>query len=129
MSDINVTPMVDVMLVLVVILLLTAPLLTNSIPIDLPVAQSQEGAAASQPLTVTVDAEGNAYLDGQPVLLEELAQRCARAIQANPRAELLLRADKRVAHGRIIDIMDTAHRAGVRYTGFLTEAPAAGTGR
>src|SRR3954470_12224310 len=101
MSDINVTPLVDVMLVLVVILIITAPLLASSIRLDLPKAQSAKPNDTPQFITVVLDKRGQAFLDAKPASNEQLAERLAQAAKANPDTEIQLRADSGVAYGRV----------------------------
>lgn len=124
MSDINMTPLIDVMLVLVVIFIITAPLLASSIKLDLPQASAARSAEAPKSITVVVDASGQAYLKDQPVSLAELARQLAAAGQANPDTEVQLRADKAVPYGRIVEVMGAAQQAGLNRLGFVADAPA-----
>lgn len=120
MSDINMTPLVDVMLVLVVIFILTAPLLASSIRLDLPQAEGT-GPAAPEFVTVVVDATGQAYLDDQPLSQAALAVRLQRIGAAQPATEVQLRADATVPYGRVVEIMGAAHEAGLQRIGFVAE--------
>ena len=120
MSDINMTPLVDVMLVLVVIFILTAPLLASSIRLDLPQAEGTGPAAAPEFVTV-VDATGQAYLDDQPLSQAALAVRLQRIGAAQPTTEVQLRADATVPYGRVVEIMGAAHEAGLQRIGFVAE--------
>ena len=117
MSDINMTPLVDVMLVLVVIFILTAPLLASSIRLDLPQAEGTGPAAAPEFVTVVVDATGQAAL----------AARLQRLGAAQPATEVQLRADATVPYGRVVEIMGAAHLAGLQRIGFVPE-PATNSG-
>ncbi|TQN03274.1 biopolymer transport protein TolR [Acidovorax temperans] len=121
MSDINMTPLVDVMLVLVVIFILTAPLLASSIRLDLPQAEGTGPAAAPDFVTVVVDATGQAYLDDQPLSQAALAVRLQRIGAAQPDTEVQLRADATVPYGRVVEIMGAAHEAGLQRIGFVAE--------
>src|SRR5262245_3713720 len=118
MSDINMTPLVDVMLVLVVILIITAPLLASSIRLDLPKAQSAKPNDAPQFVTVVLDKGGQAFLDDKPASNEQLAQRLTQAAKANPETEVQLRADSSVAYGRVVEVMGLAQKVGLNRIGF-----------
>ncbi len=124
MSDINMTPLIDVMLVLVVIFIITAPLLASSIKLDLPVADAARAGNAQQSVTVVVDAKGQTFLNDQAVALDALVRQLEVLAQANPQTEVLLRADKTVAYGRIVEVMGAAQTAGLNRIGFVTDAPA-----
>jgi biopolymer transport protein TolR len=121
MSDINMTPLVDVMLVLVVILIITAPLLASSIRLDLPKAQAAKPNDAPQFVTVVLDKAGQAFLDDKPASNEQLAERLAQTAKANPDAEIQLRADSGVAYGRVVEVMGVAQKAGLNRIGFVAE--------
>ena len=120
-SDINVTPLVDVLLVLVVILLVTAPLLASALRLDLPQAAGTRPADAPRFLSVAVDAQGQVFVADQPVTPPELAQRLAQAAQANPDTELRLRADQTVPYGRVVEVMGAAQQAGLNRIAFVAE--------
>ena len=121
MSEINVTPLVDVMLVLVVILIITAPLLASSIRLDLPKAEGTQSADAPRFVTVVVDKAGRLFLDDKPLPAAQLAQRLAAQAKANPETELQLRADEGVPYGRVVEVMGLAHKAGLTRIGFVAE--------
>jgi biopolymer transport protein TolR len=121
MSDINMTPLVDVMLVLVVIFMLTAPLLASSIRLDLPKTEGTGPAAVPEFVTVVVDATGQAFLDDQPLSTAALAVRLQRIGASQPDTEVQLRADAAVPYGRVVEIMGTAHQAGLQRIGFVAE--------
>ncbi len=123
MSDINMTPLIDVMLVLVVIFIITAPLLASSIKLDLPTAEAAKAGDASQSVTVVVDATGQTYLNDQAMALEALVRQMQSLAQANQQTEVLLRADKTVPYGRIVEVMGAAQAAGLNRIGFVTDAP------
>ena len=127
MSDINMTPLIDVMLVLVVILIITAPLLASSIKLDLPKTGAAKPGDPPQSITVVMDATGQTYLKDQAVGLEVLKTQLLVTAQANPQTEVLLRADKLVPYGRIVEVMGAAQQAGLSRIGFVadtTSAPA-----
>src|SRR5215217_4707962 len=94
LSDINVTPLVDVMLVLVVIFIITAPLLASSIRLDLPRAEGTQAADAPRFVTVVLDKSGKVFLNDKPVLVPQLAEQLAAAARQNPDTEIQLRADQ-----------------------------------
>jgi biopolymer transport protein TolR len=124
MSDINVTPLVDVMLVLVVIFILTAPLLANSIRLELPRAQGAQPGTAPQAVTVAVDKEGQAFLDDEPLALDALAQRLLDIAARQPDTEVQLRADTAVPYGRVVEVMGAAQAAGLSRIGFVADPKA-----
>ena len=124
MSEINVTPLVDVMLVLLVIFILTAPLLASSIKLDLPKSAAAQPGEAPRALTLVVDRTGQIFLADQPIAPEQLAQALRQAAQAKPDTELRLRADAQVPYGRIVEVMGLAHPAGLNRSGFVTDPTA-----
>ena len=126
MSDINVTPLVDVMLVLVVIFIITAPLLASTIRLDLPKTDAAKVMEVPRFVTLVVDKSGQAFLNDKPVPLEELAQKLTQTARQNPDTEVQLRADEAVPYGRVVEVMGVAQKAGLSRIGFVAE-PAAGT--
>ena len=123
MSDINVTPLVDVMLVLVVIFIITAPLLASSIRLDLPKADGAQPGDAPRFVTVVLDKAGQVFVNDKPASPPELAEQLAAAAKANPDTEIQLRADQTVPYGRIVEVMGVAHKAGLTRIGFVAEPP------
>jgi biopolymer transport protein TolR len=121
MSDINVTPLVDVMLVLVVILIITAPLMASSLRLDLPKAEAAKPADAPKFVTVGLDRAGGLFLDDKPVSSEQLARGLAEAARQNPDTEVQLRADQSVPYGRVVQVMGAAQKAGLNRIGFVAE--------
>lgn len=121
MSEINVTPLVDVMLVLVVILIITAPLLASSIRLDLPRAQGTQSDYAPRFVTVVLDPSGQAWFNDRKVDPPELAAQLAATARQNPETELQLRADAGVPYGRVVEVMGLAHKAGLTRIGFVAE--------
>ena len=120
-SEINVTPLVDVLLVLVVILLVTAPLLASALRLDLPQAAGTRPADAPRFLAVSVDAQGQLFLNDRPASQAELAERLAQAAQGNPDTELRLRADRAVPYGRVAEVLGVAQQAGLSRIAFVAE--------
>ena len=121
MSDINVTPLVDVMLVLVVIFIITAPLLASSIRLDLPRAEGAQPGDAPRFVTVVRDRTGQAFFNDKPVSPAELAGQLAAAAKQNPETEIQLRADQTVPYGKVVEVMGVAHKAGLSRIGFVAE--------
>lgn len=121
MSDINMTPLIDVMLVLVVIFILTAPLLASSLRLDLPQAQAARPQEAPQALQVALGKDGQLYVQDQPLTLDALRQRLAQAAQQNPQTEIQLRADESVPYGKVVAVLDAAHQAGLSRIGFVAQ--------
>ena len=121
MSDINMTPLVDVMLVLVVIFIITAPLLASSIRLDLPGTDAARPNDAPRFVSVALDAQGKLFLNDKPVTAEELAQKLADSGRQNPDTEVQLRADQTVAYGKVVEVMGAAQKAGLNRIGFIAE--------
>jgi biopolymer transport protein ExbD len=121
MSDINVTPMVDVMLVLLVIFIITAPLLTHAIKLDLPKTQAAEAPAQAQAITLSFDAQGRLYWDQDALPLSQLEARLQQAASRQPQPELQLRADKGTRYEIIAQVMAAAQAQGLTRIGFVTE--------
>ena len=121
MSEINVTPLVDVMLVLVVIFIITAPLLASSIRLDLPSTEAATPGDAPRFVTVALDKSGQAFFNDQPVTQLQLAGRLADAARVNPDTEVQLRADQTVPYGRVVEVMGAAQKAGLNRIGFVAE--------
>lgn len=123
MSEINVTPMVDVMLVLLVIFMVTAPLLTVSVPVDLPQTQGQNISSDKEPLVVTVTANGDIYLQETKITLEALVPRLQAMKGANPEMRIFVRGDKDVAYGRIMEAMGALSAAGFKHVALVADLP------
>jgi biopolymer transport protein ExbD/biopolymer transport protein TolR len=125
MSDINMTPLIDVMLVLLVIFIITAPLMTTSLKLDLPKAEGGRPNDAPRFVAVAVDAQGRLFLGDEGVERDALAQRVREAAQRDPTTEVQLRADAAVPYGRVAELIGLLQEAGLSRIGFVTEAPAA----
>jgi biopolymer transport protein ExbD len=121
MAEINTTPMVDVMLVLLVIFIITAPLLTHSIKIDLPQASNQPNKEKPDVITLSIDAQGKLFWNDAPFAETELVSRLEAAAQKTPQPELNLRADKTTNYQQLATIMSSAQKAGIEKLGFVTE--------
>ncbi len=132
MAEINVVPLIDVMLVLLVIFMATAPLLTQGVKVELPKAASEPLPARSQkqpPLILSIDRAGGLYLnigDAERALDDASLSAAVRgALQADPERDVLIRADTRVEYGSVIGAMVLLQQAGASKLGFLTDPPAA----
>lgn len=121
MAEINVTPMVDVMLVLLIVFMVAAPLMTMGVPINLPKTAAQAMPLERKPVTVTVAPDGAISIDGDAVTLEALVSEVAlRAIEGTDE-RLYVRGDASVAYGAIMDVMGTLSAAGYAQIGLITE--------
>lgn len=121
MSDINVTPMLDVVLVLLVIFMLAAPLLTHRLPLQLPVAGKSAPAARVARLVIAIDAGGATYLDGVPVSQAQLDRGLAHAAASRPQPELQLMADQATRYATLAQVMASAQARGLNNIVFITE--------
>jgi len=126
MAEINVTPMVDVMLVLLVIFIITAPLFTHAIKLELPNAPSQAAPEKPETITLAINAEGKLFWNNAPITREELSQRIATASGKKPQPELQLRADKATRYEVIAQVMSAAQNGGMTKIGFVTDPKEAG---
>lgn len=122
MSDINVTPMVDVMLVLLVIFIITAPLFTHAIKLDLPSAQASTAPQKPETISLSIDGDGKVYWNNDLIDQKDLGQRLALEAQKAPQPELLLRADKSTRYEIIAQVMSAAQSNGITKLGFVTDA-------
>jgi biopolymer transport protein TolR len=124
MSAINVTPMVDVMLVLLVIFMVTAPLLTVGVPVDLPQAKAPAITEPKEPLVITVDQQGKLYLQNAALDNdEELAPKLEAITQNNPDATIYVRGDRAINYGRILEVMGLVAGAGFTKVSLIAELP------
>ncbi|CAM5786481.1 ExbD/TolR family protein [Rhizobacter fulvus] len=125
MSDINMTPLIDVMLVLLVIFMITAPLMSSSLKLDLPKAEGAQPNDAPQFISVALDPQGRLYFGEDAMEPAAFAARVAEAARRNPRTEVQLRADQGVPYGRVAEVIGLVQKAGLSRIGFVTEtAPA-----
>jgi biopolymer transport protein TolR len=124
MSEINMTPLIDVMLVLLVIFMITAPLATSSLKLDLPKTDAGTPGDAPRFIALAIDAQGQLYVGELPVSRDVLAQRVREAAQRRPPPDVLLRADRRVPYGAVAELIGLVQQAGLSRIGFVTEAAA-----
>lgn len=123
MSEINMTPLVDVMLVLVVIFIITAPLLVSAVKVDLPQSQGVAALDAPKFIALTLDKTGQAFVDDRPLGQKAMVDALRQAAQRHPDTEVRLRADATVPYGRVVEVMGLAHQAGLHRIGFVAERP------
>ena len=125
MAEINTTPLVDVMLVLLIIFIITAPLMTHSVQVDLPRASSVPTSENPLTLSVSIKPDGSVFLDNGKVDGATLSGRLRDAVARDPKTELHLMADRAVRYESVVDVMSSARRAGIGRIGFVTD-PASG---
>jgi biopolymer transport protein ExbD/biopolymer transport protein TolR len=123
MGDINMTPLIDVMLVLMIIFMITAPLMTSSLKLDLPKTEGGSPTEAPSFLAMAIDAAGTVYLGEQTIEREALLQRAREAARRDPLTEVQLRADSAVPYGRVAELIALVQDAGLTRIGFVTELP------
>jgi biopolymer transport protein ExbD len=121
MSEINMTPLVDVMLVLLIIFIITVPVLTHSVEIELPRASNVPDTSKPTTVQLTVDASGQVYWNERKVSPAELATHLSAAAQASPQPEIQLRGDRTVAYEHVVKTMAAVQSAGILKLGFVTE--------
>ena len=125
MSDINVTPLVDVMLVLLVIFIITAPLLASTIKLDLPKTDAAKPSDPPKFITLVVDQAGQIYFNDKPVNVDQMRSSLVETAEANPQTEVQLRADQGVPYGKVVEVIGDAQKAGLTKIGFVADAPKA----
>lgn len=122
MADINTTPLVDVMLVLLIVFMVTMPVLTHSIPLDLPKAAAQtKSVSPTEPLRIAIDAQGQLFIGEKKESTESMKQKFQAALKENPDLILAISADKDVAYQHIADLLSSAQSTGIHKVGFVTE--------
>ena len=121
-GEINVTPLVDVVLVLLLVFMVTAPMMSQGIDITLPTANQFENQPEDR-LTVTLDAQGRAYLGRQPLALPLLEDQVRTIMAGRPTQVVYLRADESVRYGKVIEVVDLLKRCGVERIGFAYDTP------
>ena len=126
MAEINVTPFVDVMLVLLIMFMVAAPLLTVGVPIDLPKTKARELQGDNEPLTVTVKPDGKVFLQETEIELDTLVTKLQAIAKNGFEERIFVRGDKTVDYGRVMQVMGTLNRAGFKRIGLVT-APVDGT--
>jgi biopolymer transport protein TolR len=122
-SEINVTPFVDVMLVLLIIFMVTAPLMTVGVPVDLPKTQAAPLSEKTEPLTITVTAQGKIYLMETEVSLETLVPKLQAIVASKPDTRIYVRGDQAIHFGLVMEVMGHLSAAGFNKVGLLAELP------
>jgi biopolymer transport protein TolR len=125
MSEINMTPLIDVMLVLLVIFIITAPLMASSLKLDLPKTAAAGNSEAPSFVALAINQEGQLFIGDAPADKTQIMQRAREAAQRDPATEVQLRADSRVAYGRVAELIGWVQDAGLSRIGFVTEMPSA----
>ena len=121
MSEINVTPMVDVMLVLLIIFMVTAPLLTVGVPIELPKTEAKQLEGAKEPLTISVDPEGRIFLQDTELKIDEIAPKLTAIAKNGYDERIFVRGDRRVNYGIVMRVMGTISAAGFRRIALISD--------
>lgn len=121
MAEINMVPLIDVMLVLLVIFILSAPLFTNAVKLELPKAQAAAAPKPASAITLSIDGAGAIFWDDAPVTTAELEERLTRAAGEAPQPELQLRADKDTRYEAVAQVMAAAQSRGLTKLGFVTD--------
>jgi biopolymer transport protein ExbD/biopolymer transport protein TolR len=122
MSEINMTPLIDVMLVLLVIFMITAPLMASRLRLDLPKAEGATPVDTPHVFAVALDAEGRLFVSEERASLDELRSRASAAAKATPGIEVQLRADEKVPYGKVAELIGVMQQAGLTRIGFITAA-------
>jgi biopolymer transport protein ExbD len=121
MAEINMIPLIDVMLVLLVIFIITAPLLTHAVKVDLPKASSQANQTKPENVQLAIDRDGGVFWNGERVGMAEWRARMQAAAKIKPQPEIHLRADGEVAYRRVAQVMSDAAKTGLTRIGFVTD--------
>ena len=120
-SEINMTPLVDVMLVLLIIFIITVPVLTHSVKVDLPRANNQPNQIQNKPITISVNKQGQIYWNESLIDHTHLSQKLQQIAQQQPQPEVHIRGDRKVEYEYVMQVMAEAQRNGVQKLGFITE--------
>ncbi len=124
LADINVTPLVDVMLVLLIIFMITAPMLHQGIDVELPQAEAPNlPTQDEQPLILSVNRDGLVYVRDQPIHPSQLLDRLLPLLESRGDRFVYLQGDRQVPYGRVMEVLDLLHRGGIRDVGMVTEPP------
>jgi biopolymer transport protein TolR len=129
MSEINVTPMVDVMLVLLIIFMVTAPLLTVGVPVDLPKTEASVISGQDEPLVISVDRDGKIYLQETEIDITALVPRLSAITGSKPETRIFVRGDRSAVYGRIVEVMGTVSAAGFSRVALIAELPRVGAAK
>jgi biopolymer transport protein ExbD len=129
MAEINTTPLVDVMLVLLIIFMVTAPLFTHAVKVDLPQAKSQVNPEKPDTIAIAIDSDGRLFWNNEAMRDEDLSSRLTQSAAKAPQPELHLRADRNTRYEKIAQVMAAAQNAGIQKIGFVTDPRLLDTGR
>ncbi len=121
MSEINVTPFVDVMLVLLIIFMVTAPMMVQGVDIELPRTKTTTVKTAEDSLVLTINKERQVYINRLPIELKDLKKKLIRLMEARAKKELLFRADEQVPYGMVMEVMAEVRAAGINQLGMITQ--------
>jgi biopolymer transport protein TolR len=128
MSDINVTPFVDVMLVLLIIFMVTAPMMMQGVDVDLPETTSEPLAAQEDPLIVSIMNDGQVFISDYPVSVEDLGEKLQKILEGRDSREVFMNADKTVPYGVVVRVMSEIKAAGIEKLGMVTDPETRDTG-
>jgi biopolymer transport protein TolR len=120
-AEINITPLVDVMLVLLIIFMVTAPMLISGIEVDLPKTKASSIQGKDEPLVITVDSNGNFFLQETKVKKEELLKRLITIIASNPEIRVFIKGDQKINYGKVIELFSLVKEVGVSNLALVTE--------
>jgi len=123
LSEINVTPFVDVMLVLLIVFMVSAPLMTVGVPVDLPKTSAPSLPADNKPLFISIDTQNRIYVQETPVELDNLVALLRAITENNPEARVLVRGDAKIAYGTMLQVMGTISAGGFTKVGLVAELP------
>jgi biopolymer transport protein TolR len=123
LSEINVTPLVDVMLVLLIIFMVAAPLMTVGVPVNLPKTAAAKASQQKQPVVISIDEQGQPFLDKEPLTPDLMMPRLKALASADPAQVVLVRGDRAVLYGRIVEIMGQISAAGFSKVSLIAQAP------
>ena len=123
MAEINVTPFVDVMLVLLIVFMVTAPLLTVGVPVDLPKTEAKTISDPEEPLVISVNAAGEIYLQDSQIEIDNLVPRLVAITENKPDTRIFVRGDQSISYGQIMEVMGTVNFAGFKRVALIAEMP------
>jgi biopolymer transport protein ExbD len=122
MAEINMTPLVDIMLVLLIVFMVTVPALLQAVPIELPKTASQKQVARPDPIIISINAKGEAFWNREAQSSEQLQASMQQAAKQSPQAMLQIQADKSVPYEHVMKVLAASHRAGLTHLAFMSEA-------